>query len=186
MAGGGFAALPNDTAREYLINAYSRMTFHVMRDEGMARSKCYAIAMKLRRKLLSGETAFPSIDVRDERRKLTGRCTYCDQAAETVDHLIPRLREGPASADNLVPACRWCNSSKSGQDVFEWANSKGFFPLPVIRRYLVLAWRWTENAGLLDASMEELRASTPPFHGDIPWVKWEAGVPVILKRQPDG
>ena len=187
MAGRGFNALSNDTAREYLINAYSRMVFHVMRDKGKARNMCYAIAMDLRRKLLLGETAFPSIDVRDERRKLNSRCTYCGQPAETVDHLIPRLRQGTDSADNLVPACRWCNSSKGGRDVFEWATSKGFFPLPVIRRYLVLAWRWTERAGLLDAPMEALRASNPPFlAGDIPWVPWAAGVPVMLKRQPGG
>ena len=108
------------------------------------------------------------------------RCTYCGQSAETVDHLIPRLRHGPDSADNLVPACRWCNSSKGGRDVFEWATSKGFFPLAVIRRYLVLAWRWTERAQLLDAPMKALRASNPPFRvGDIPWA---SGTPVMLKR----
>ena len=108
------------------------------------------------------------------------RCTYCGQSAETVDHLIPRLRHGPDSADNLVPACRWCNSSKGGRDVFEWATSKGFFPLAVIRRYLVLAWRWTERAQLLDAPVKALRASNPPFRvGDIPWA---SGTPVMLKR----
>ena len=180
--GRGFDALRADTAREYLINSYSRMVYHVMRRDGEPdRGKCAAIAMKLRRQLLTGEKVLRSIDVRDERRKLNSDCTYCGRPAETVDHLIPRLRQGPDSADNLVPACRWCNSSKGGRDVFEWATTKGFFPLPVIRRYLVLAWRWTERAGLLEAPLDALRASNPPFRvGDIPW---SAAAPVMLEHQ---
>ena len=100
-----------------------------------------------------------------------------------MDHLIPRLRQGPDSADNLVPACRWCNSSKGGRDVLKWGTSKGFFPLPVLRRYLVLAWRWAERAELLDAPLEVLQASSPPFLvGDIPS---SASKPVILEeREP--
>lgn len=168
-----FDAFRATTAREYLINEYSRMVYHVLlRDSSVSHRPgyCAAIAMKLRGQLLAGESTVRHIDVRDERRKLNSGCTYCGRPAETVDHLIPRLRQGPDSADNLVPACRWCNSSKGGRDVFVWAMSKGFFPLPVIRRYLVLAWRWTERAGLLDVPLETLRTADPPYRiGDIPW-----------------
>ena len=185
--GKGFGALRAATARECLINAYARMVYHVLlRDSRVShdRSRCAVIAMKLRRRLLDGESAVRSIDVRDERRKLSGGCTYCGRPAETLDHLIPRLRHGPDSADNLVPACRWCNSSKGGRDVFKWAASKGFFPLPVIRRYLVLSWRWTERAGLLEAPLEALRASDPPFLvGDIPW---SSAAPVTLELERHG
>ena len=60
-------------------------------------------------------------------------------------------------------------------------NEQGFFPLPVLWRYLVLAWRWSERAGLLDASLQVLRASEPPFlGGDIPW---SASKPVLLTRR---
>ncbi len=181
MAGRGFNDLRNDTARDYLINSHARTVYHVLKKSGTDRSKCYAIAMKLRRRLLLGEVAFPSIGVRDERRKLTGACAYCGHSADTVDHLIPRLRHGPDSADNLVPACRWCNSSKGSRDVFDWATSKEFFPLAVVRRYLVLAWRWTERAELLDAPLETLCASNPPFLvGGIPWSRHVA---VTLKRE---
>lgn len=183
MASRGFDVLRNDTAREYLINSYARMVYHVMlRDSRVPhdRRRLAAIAMKLRRALLSGEKTIRSMDVRDERRKLTGGCTYCGEPAESMDHLIPRLRQGPDSADNLVPACRWCNSSKGGRDVFEWARSKGFFPVPVLRRYLVLAWRWVERAELLDAPLEVLRDSRPPFLvDDIPW---SASKPVTLSK----
>ena len=182
----GFDALRANTAREFLINAYTRMVYHTMRRDRSVRhdrGHCAAIAMKLRKRLLSGQTTIRSMDVRDERRKLNSGCTYCGQPAETMDHLIPRLRHGPDSADNLVPACRWCNSSKGGRDVFMWATSKGFFPLPVMRRYLVLAWRWTERADLLDAPLEVLRASDPPFLTDE--IPWSASKPLTLTaRQP--
>ena len=181
----GFETLPAATAREYLINAYAWMVFHtLLRDSTLNRDRrfCAAIAMKLRNRLLSEESNVRPIDIQDERRKLSGRCMYCGRAAESMDHLIPRLRGGPDSADNLIPACRQCNSSKGGRDVLLWAASKGFFPLPVIRRYLVLAWRWTERAGLLESPLEVLHASDPPFLvGGIPW---SSSAPVMLKRQP--
>ena len=134
--------------------------------------------MRQRRRMLRGETRPRAVDARDERKKLTGRCAYCGERATGIDHLIPRLADGPDSADNLVPACRSCNSSKGAQDVCVWARRHGFLPLDVLRRYLVLAWNWTERAGLLDAPTDALRAAEPPFTiGEIPWehleIPWE-------------
>jgi len=48
-----------------------------------------------------------SVFVRDR-----DRCQYCDSAAETLDHVIPRSRGGRHSWDNVVAACRGCNALK--------------------------------------------------------------------------
>lgn len=48
-----------------------------------------------------------SVFVRDRHR-----CQYCDSAAETLDHVIPRSRGGRHSWDNVVAACRGCNALK--------------------------------------------------------------------------
>lgn len=104
-----------------------------------------------------------------ERRKRDGLCVYCGAAATSTDHLIPRLAGGPEDADNHVPACRSCNSSKGAKDVFVWAESKGFFPLSIGKRYLRLAWLWSSRMSLLDCSLTELREADPPFLLDIPW-----------------
>ncbi len=40
------------------------------------------------------------------------RCQYCDGAAETLDHVVPRSRGGGHTWDNLVAACRRCNAAK--------------------------------------------------------------------------
>lgn len=40
------------------------------------------------------------------------RCQYCGSAAENIDHVVPRSRGGVHSWDNVVAACRPCNSRK--------------------------------------------------------------------------
>lgn len=40
------------------------------------------------------------------------RCQYCGSAAENIDHVIPRSKGGPHAWDNVVAACRLCNSRK--------------------------------------------------------------------------
>ena len=40
------------------------------------------------------------------------RCQYCGSAAENIDHVIPRSRGGSHAWDNVVAACRRCNTRK--------------------------------------------------------------------------
>ena len=40
------------------------------------------------------------------------RCQYCGASAENIDHVIPRSRGGTHSWDNVVAACRPCNTRK--------------------------------------------------------------------------
>jgi 5-methylcytosine-specific restriction endonuclease McrA len=48
-----------------------------------------------------------SVFVRDGHR-----CQYCGAAAENIDHVVPRSRGGTHTWDNVVAACRPCNSRK--------------------------------------------------------------------------
>lgn len=41
-----------------------------------------------------------------------GRCQYCNAAAESIDHVIPRSKGGLHTWENVVAACRACNSRK--------------------------------------------------------------------------
>ena len=45
--------------------------------------------------------------------KTKGRCSYCGEKAEEIDHIIPRAKGGSNSTYNLTPACRSCNEKKS-------------------------------------------------------------------------
>ncbi len=40
------------------------------------------------------------------------RCQYCGGSAENIDHVIPRSKGGTHAWDNVVAACRPCNSAK--------------------------------------------------------------------------
>jgi 5-methylcytosine-specific restriction endonuclease McrA len=40
------------------------------------------------------------------------RCQYCGATAENIDHVIPRSKGGPHAWDNVVAACRPCNTAK--------------------------------------------------------------------------
>ena len=42
-------------------------------------------------------------------------CQYCGASAENVDHVVPKSRGGPHSWDNVVAACRRCNSKKENR-----------------------------------------------------------------------
>lgn len=42
-------------------------------------------------------------------------CQYCGDSAENVDHVIPRVQGGTHQWDNVVAACRPCNTRKGGR-----------------------------------------------------------------------
>jgi 5-methylcytosine-specific restriction endonuclease McrA len=39
-------------------------------------------------------------------------CQYCGGAAESIDHVVPRSRGGEHTWENVVAACKRCNSTK--------------------------------------------------------------------------
>ena len=42
-------------------------------------------------------------------------CQYCGSPAENLDHVMPRSRGGTHTWDNVVAACRRCNSRKENR-----------------------------------------------------------------------
>ena len=101
----------------------------------------------------------------DERLKmvLPQACCYCgSREFLSVDHLIPTKRGGANAGDNLVWACRSCNSSKCARDALEWlAERNEFPPVLLLRRYLKIAIEISHKRNLMDAPL----ADTPelPF-----------------------
>lgn len=50
------------------------------------------------------------------------RCVYCgDPEIDALDHKVPRSKGGADVFENLVPACKACNSHKTWRTVDEWA-----------------------------------------------------------------
>ena len=53
-------------------------------------------------------------------------CAFCgigfDEAEFTIDHIVPRAKGGSNKDENLLAACRPCNTSKNSADIeiFKW------------------------------------------------------------------
>jgi len=52
--------------------------------------------------------------------KSGGKCWYCGEKAEQIDHVHPVLLGGKNNDDNLVPVCLWCNKSKRATPLELW------------------------------------------------------------------
>lgn len=54
------------------------------------------------------------------------RCAYCgaDGAALQKDCVLPISRGGRYTLENVVPACRSCNASKSNDEVTSWMRRR--------------------------------------------------------------
>ena len=95
----------------------------------------------------------------DERLKmvLPQACCYCgSREFLSVDHLIPTKRGGTNTGDNLVWACRSCNSSKGARDALQWmAERDQFPPILLLRRYLKLALEICRDKNLMDIPLAE-------------------------------
>lgn len=80
-----------------------------------------SMAMQTRR---SREAAVVSEFTIDEwrscKKAFDNTCAYCGEKKPLAqDHFIPVSKGGNYTADNIIPACQSCNSSKHDND-FEW------------------------------------------------------------------
>lgn len=55
------------------------------------------------------------------------KCGYCEDLATSLDHVIPRFKSGSSNRNNLVPACRRCNTAKASTKMEEWYQQQEFF-----------------------------------------------------------
>ena len=67
------------------------------------------------------------------------RCQYCGKPAENIDHVVPRSRGGTHSWDNVVAACRPCNTRKEDRLLHEIGFKLVKAPAPPRERIWVLA-----------------------------------------------
>jgi hypothetical protein len=126
----------------------------------------YMIRAKLFKGLKDGTMNMRTI-FDDEKIKIqTGKiCNYCGSSDKlAIDHIFPQKLGGKDDAENLIFACKSCNSSKGKKDLIEWMNFRGeFLPLMIIRRYLKLTFNYCLENQLIDKNIEELKDLELPF-----------------------
>ena len=89
-----------------------------------------------------------------------GYCEYCQSPADfttepfSIEHIQPRSKQGPNTADNLAYACIGCNVYKSDRTEFLDAVSGNIIPL-----YNPRTMRWNDHF-LWDESLTALVGRT--------------------------
>ena len=135
----------------------------------------YVIRKRFRIRYLEGTMRMRPIS-EDERTKMRygSTCAYCGKSGQlSLDHVIPRLKDGPDAADNIIYACRSCNSSKGARDMVQWLLNRGRFPaVLVFRRYLKLAARWCSDEELMHAAWADVGNEKLPFDKRSLRVEW--------------
>ena len=132
----------------------------------------YMIRAKLFKGLIEGTMNIRTI-FDDEKIKLFSgnRCNYCGSTEKlALDHIFPQKLGGKDVGDNLIYACRSCNSSKGKKDMMEWMGSKSTFPpLMTLRRYLKLAILYCIDNELMECSVNAIKNRRLPFNiGCVP------------------
>ena len=158
-----------ETVREQIYWSYANLAMaHTAVDKKQEKYGRfnYMIRAKLFKGLTDGNMNMRTI-FDDEKIKLkTGQiCNYCGSAEKlTLDHIFPQKFGGQDTAENLIFACRSCNSSKGKKDLMEWMIFRGqFLPLMIIRRYLKLTFNYCIENNLIDRKIEELKELKLPF-----------------------
>jgi hypothetical protein len=134
----------------------------IISESAGAGKKQYAFVMNRFKKLQSGEMEWSGA-IREyiRERDLPTQCIYCQSSTNlSYDHLIPRSRGGPDIADNVVLACKTCNSSKGNKGVYEWFKLDRRYEVPRIAegKYLKLLYLLHGEKGTLDIDREGLKA----------------------------
>ena len=111
-------------------------------------------------KLRSGAiTMSDTIREWEREQELTKECVFCGSHEDlSTDHLIPANRGGDDSADNLVLACKTCNSSRGDKGIFEWLGleKKDNLHRLVAGKYLKEMLRIHEAAGTADVTKKDI------------------------------
>lgn len=130
----------------------------------------YMIRAKLFKGLMNGTMNLRTI-FDDEKVKLQSgqMCNYCGATENlALDHIFPRKLGGKDDAENLIYACKSCNSSKGKKDLMEWMLfKKEFLPLMILRRYLKLTFNYCLKHNLLEKRIMELKDMNLPFRIDL-------------------
>lgn len=158
-----------ETIAELIYWSYSNLAMAhtaVDRKEEKYGTFNYIIRAKLFKGLKDGTMNMRSI-FDDEKIKLkTGQiCNYCGSNEKlSLDHIFPLKVGGKDDAENLIFACRTCNSSKGKKDLMEWMHYKNhFLPLMIVRRYLKLVFKYCAQNNLLHTKIEEVNKMDVPF-----------------------
>ncbi len=126
----------------------------------------YMIRAKLFKGLMEGSKNIRTLFDDEKIKLLSGKkCSYCGSNKKLeLDHIFPQKLGGKDAGDNLIYACKSCNSSKGKKDLMEWMCHRDTFPpLMILRRYLKLVINCCLENNLMECLVDDLKNQSLPF-----------------------
>ncbi|UYC94539.1 HNH endonuclease [Bacillus thuringiensis] len=82
-----------------------------------------------RAKIRDLDATFTSEEWIECKRYFANRCAYCGESVEKLEqeHFISIENGGPFTKENMLPACKSCNSSKRDRDFYKWYPRQLFY-----------------------------------------------------------
>ncbi len=138
------------TIRDLIYYQYAKIMAQSAR-----MAKNYAFIMDRVENLRSGRIRMSDAlrEIKKQFKEAEHRCEFCGATDNlSFDHIIPHSRGGPDNAENLVLACKSCNSSKGDRGLYEWygLTRKDELPRIVAGKYLKLLYDLHEQKGTLE------------------------------------
>jgi hypothetical protein len=154
------------TLRDQIFWQYSK----IISDSAGFGKKNYGFVMNRFRQLQRGDIFWNEIREYVKEKEKRDECIFCGARSDlTLDHLLPRLFNGPDDEKNVVWVCKSCNSSKGSKRLYEyWAARMGLegakYNVPRIAegKYLKFVYEILEKEKLLDLDMDEIRLRICP------------------------
>ncbi|WP_309711200.1 HNH endonuclease [Pseudolysinimonas sp.] len=128
------------------------------------RSRRARAARKRRRRFLAADNDLTPAQWAAIRAAWSG-CAYCGDPdiALQKDCVLPLSRGGSYTVENVVPACRSCNASKSNDEVTGWLRRKRLDEPAFLLRWAgilaVLRSELSESEGFVDVSLTNTPAA---------------------------
>jgi 5-methylcytosine-specific restriction endonuclease McrA len=83
---------------------------------------------KRKARLKQTECAYKSSDWLECIEYFNNKCCYCGEQKELYqEHFVPLNKGGEYTKNNIIPACKSCNSSKQDRDFEEWYKTQPFY-----------------------------------------------------------
>lgn len=142
------------TIRELIYWEYAKL---MARAVGTRWENNYRFITSRYNKLKNGEIKWSDIESDNLKQMGRAKCEYCGSTTPplTRDHIIPLIKGGINIQNNLVLACKSCNSSKNDRDVFDWyynVRHEKEIPKMVWSKYLKLVYEYHQLNRTLDKS----------------------------------
>lgn len=127
---------------------------------------CFMIRSRLYKGLQKGDMKIHSL-LDDEKTQVAKWHQMCllRRRYRDLDRPYDSTNKGGTDiSDNLVCACKTCNSSKGKKDIMEWYNDKQSFPpLMLLRRYIKLIYNYCYTDCLPDLKLDDPKLNSLPF-----------------------